>query len=294
MRLLWSQTVPAPLRGLHLARECETILVWDGQEGLFLFDRAGRIQAQRPSPAPIVAASCAEDGSAYAIACVDGGTGVPPVGGRVCWLAPDLAPRWQRPLRQRATALALEPLAQRLAVADASGTVTVMDARGQTLWQATTLRPLHYLAFVPEKPVLIGAADFGLVVCFGASGECLWRDGLVAHVGSLAVSGDGECVLLACFSDGLVRYSLAGPEHERVPLEAACSLAAVSYDAEWLLTADNRNRLGVRDGKGSLRDQISLEAPAVAIALGAVADSAVVGLANGAILCFADQQASTA
>jgi len=286
MRLLWSQTIPVPLRGLSLARECETILAWNGQDGLSLFNHAGRIQAQRPSPAPIAAACCAEDGSAYAIA--GGGTGVSPVGGWVCWLAPDLSPRWQLPLRQRATAVALEPLGHRLAVADAGGTVTVMDARGRTLWQATTLRPLHHLAFVPEKPLLVGAADLGLVLCFGASGECLWRDGLVAHVGSLAVSGDGGSVLLACFSDGLVRYSTAGSAQQRIPLESACPLAALSYDGDCLLTADRQNRLGLRDNKGDLRDQITLDAPAVTVALGAMGDYVVVGLANGAILRFDD------
>jgi WD40 repeat protein len=289
VRLHWSQAIPAPLRGLSLARERETVLAWDGQDGLFLFNHAGVIQAQRPSPAPIAAACCAEDGSAYAIAC--GGTGVSPAGGTpmVCWLAPDLAPRWQRPLPQRATALALEPLGRCLAVANAGGTLHVMDARGRTLWQATTLRPLHYLAFVPEKPVLVGAADFGLVVCFGESGECLWRDGLVAHVGSLAVSGDGSSVLLACFSDGLCRYRTAGPELQRIPLESACHLAALSYDGDCLLTADRQNRLCLRDNKGTIRDQLDLDGPAVAAALGALGDYAAVGLANGAVLWFDDR-----
>lgn len=296
MRLLWSQTIPAPLRGLSLARERETILAWDGQNGLFLFNHAGTLQSQRPSPIPLVAACCAEDGSAYALAGGAtavagngaGGTGGSPVQDRpmVCWLAPDLSPRWQRPLRQRVTALAMEPLGQRLAIADAGGTVTVLDAGGRTLWQATTLRPLHHLAFVPEKAVLIGAADFGLVLCFGASGECLWRDGLVAHIGSLAVDGDGNSLLLACFSDGLVRYSTTGPRQQRIALETACPLAALSYDGDCLLTADRQTHLCLRDSKGELREQLTLEAVAVAAALGAVGDFAVVGLSNGTLHCF--------
>jgi hypothetical protein len=278
MRLLWSQSVPPPLRGLGLARERQTILAWDGQDGLFLFNHAGTIQGQRRGPEPLAAVCSTEDGSAYAV----GGARTP----TLCWLAPDLAPRWQRLLPQRATALALEPLGRCVAVADAGGSLYVMDARGRTLWQATTLRPLHHLAFVPEKLVLVGASDFGLVVCFAASGECLWRDGLVAHVGSLAVNGDGTSVLLACFSDGLVRYSTAGPEQQRVPLEAACPLAVLSYDGASLLTADRQNRLCLRDSKGIVRDQISLDAPAVAIALGALGDYALAGLANGTIHCF--------
>ncbi|HZV07232.1 MAG TPA: PQQ-binding-like beta-propeller repeat protein [Gemmataceae bacterium] len=278
MQLVWSQTIPNPLRGLCLARERETVLVWDGQEGLFLFNHAGMIQARRPFPSPIAAAGCAEDGSAYAI----GGSQTP----MVCWLAPDLALRWQHPLPQRATAVAVEPLGQFVAVADAGCTLRLMDARGRTLWQATTPRALHHLAFVPEKPILVGAADFGLVVCFGAKGECLWRDGLVAHVGSLAVSGEGSSVLLACFSDGLYRYSTGGPKPQRIPLEPACRLASLSYSGDTLLTVDRQDCASMRDSKGDLRDRLSLDSPAVSLRLGALADYAIVGLASGVIRRF--------
>jgi hypothetical protein len=285
MRLLWSQSISAPVRGLSLVREREWALAWDGPNGLYLFNHAGVIQAQRPSPVPIAAACAAEDGGAYAI----GGLQTP----LVCWLAPDLAPRWQRSLPQRITAVAMEPLARCVAVADAGGTLRLLDAGGQTLWKATTPRPLHHLAFVPEKAILVGAADFGLVLCFGASGECLWRDGLVAHVGSLAVSGDGNYVLLACFSDGLHRYSTDGPgSQQRIPLESPCRLAAVSYDGDSLLTADRPQRLCLRDPKGDIREQLNLDAPVAAVALGALADFAVAGLASGTILRFDERTTS--
>ncbi|MHB1422558.1 MAG: outer membrane protein assembly factor BamB family protein [Gemmataceae bacterium] len=292
MRLIWSQTVPDPPRGLLLARERETILAWDGRERLYLFNHAGTLQAQRTLPSAIAAAGCAEDGSAYAVAAAQ-----PPL---ICWLAPDLTTRWQRALPQRATALAVEPLGRCVAVADASGTLHLIDARGRTLWQATTPRPLHHLAFVTEKQVLVGASDFGLVVCFGASGECLWRDGLVAHVGSLSVNGDGSCVVLPCFSDGLVRYSTASPEQQRISLGTPCHLAAVSYAGDCLLTADCQVAGGtpallcLRRDNGDIRDRVSLDAPATAIALGARGDFALVGLANGAILRFEEQSASGA
>lgn len=285
MDLLWSQTVPPPLRGLRLARERETILAWDGKDALFLFDHAGKIQGQRPAPVPIAAAGCADDGSAYAV----GGSLTP----MICWLAPDLATRWQRPLPQRATAVAVEPLGRCLAVADAGGTLHLMDARGRTRWRATTPRPLHHLAFVPEKSILIGAADFGLVLCFGAAGECLWRDGLVAHIGSLTVSGDGSSVLLACFSDGLYRYSISGPHSQRIALDKPCHLATLSYDGEILLTADPQGSACLREGKGDLRDPLRLDFPAAALALGAMADYAVLGLVNGAILRFQRNESAT-
>jgi len=241
-----------------------------------LFNRAGKIQAQRPSPVPIAAACCADDGSAYAI----GGSQAP----MVCWLAPDLASRWQRPLPQRVTALALDSLGQHVAVADAGCALHLFDHRGHTLWQTTTPRPLCHLAFVPEKPVLVGAADFGLVLCFGPTGECLWRDGLVAHIGSLAVSGDGSGLLLACFGDGLVRYSVAGPRPQRIALDTPCHLAALTYAGDGLLTAERNNRVCLRDSKGILRDPFSLDSPAIALALAALGDYALVGLADGSLL----------
>jgi hypothetical protein len=285
VHFLWSQTIPAPLRGLCLARERETVLAWDGQDGLFLFNHAGLIQAQRPSPVPVAAAGCADDGCAYAI----GGGQVP----MVCWLAPDLTPQWRRSLQHRTTAIAVEPLGRCVAVADAGGTLHLLDARGRTHWQAITPRPLHHLAFVPEKSVLVGASDFGLVACFGASGECLWRDGLVAHVGSLSVSGDGGCLLLACFSDGLYRYNSDGPKQQRIPLDSPCRLAAISYAGDTLITADQQNSVCNRDSKGDLRNRLSLENRAVALALGALADYAVVGLANGVIHRFDHLTTST-
>lgn len=275
MHLLWTQTISAPLRGLSLARERGRILAWNGQDGLFLFDDAGRLQGQRPSPVPIAAACAADDGSAYAV-----GGGRAPI---VCWLDPDLAPRWQRSLPQRMTALALEPLGQYVAAADAGCTLHLIDRRGETVWRATTPRPLAHVAFVPEKAVVVGAADFGLVVCFGADGECLWRDGLVAHVGSLAVSGDGGAILLACFGDGLYRYSVAGPQQQRIALDGACHFAALSYGGDSLLTADRENRVCRRDAQGKLRDHLTLDEPALALALGLLGERGIAGLPGGAI-----------
>lgn len=209
----------------------------------------------------------------------------------VAWLAPDLAPRWQRALPQRVTALAVEPLGRLIAVADAGSTLHLFDRRGRTVWHATTPRPLLHLAFAPEKPLLLGAADFGLVLGFGASGECLWRDGLVAHVGSLAVAGDGAA-LLACFGDGLYHYGPDGPPQERIALDTACPHAALSYAGDCLLTTDRANRACLRDNKGVALHSLRLENAATAVALGALGDYAVIGLSNGAILRFSSERGS--
>lgn len=276
MRPLRTQTVSPPLRGLSLARERECVLAWDGQDGLFVFDRAGRTQARRSSPLPVAVACASEDGRVYAV-----GSKQSP---GICLLTPDLTPRWKRSLPHPATAIALEPFGRCVAVADAGCTLHIFDARGHSIRSMTTPRPLFHLAFVPEKPLLIGAADFGLIVCFDSAGECRWRDGLVAHVGALTLSGDGDCIHLACFGDGLYRYSAAGPPAQRIALEAPCHLAALSYAGDSLLTADREQRVNWRDGEGRLREAIHLEGAVTALALGALGDYGIAGLADGSIL----------
>ena len=49
---------------------------------------------------------------------------------------------------------------------------------------------------------LVASADYGLVGSFDVRGEWRWRDGLVAHVGGLAVNGDGDQLVLVGFVVG--------------------------------------------------------------------------------------------
>ena len=108
---------------------------------------------------------------------------------------------------------ALDPFGHRIALSDHRGNLLVLGRDGRTLCKAPQLRPLLQLAFIPEVPLLVGCADFGLVVCLEMNGRQVWRDGLAVHCGSLATSGNGERILLACYSDGVRRYSLADGPH---------------------------------------------------------------------------------
>jgi len=263
------------LRGLALARERGWILVWDAHHWLYLFNRDGEPQGQRQIPDGLAVACCADDGSVYAAAGTQG---------EVVLLAPDLMPRWQTTIPHRATAVALDGLGQYLAVADSGGDVHCFDNTSKLLWRTTVPRAVHYLSFVPEKPVLVGAADFGLVLALDRAGKVLWRDGLMAHIGGLASDGSGQQIALACFSEGLCSYDLAGKRHTfpiRVP---PCRLVALSFDGRLVLTANLNHRLELSSVADGLRGSYALDGPAVAVALGPLGDQAVVGLAEGKVL----------
>jgi hypothetical protein len=267
-------TAARPL-GLALARERGVLLAWDDNQWVYLLNRKGERQGQRRCAGAVSAGGCADDGSAYAAA---GGRG------EVWWLAPDLMPRWERSVPGPALAVALDPFGQCLAVADARGHLSLFDRHGRQLARVQTPRPLCHLAFVPEAVRLLGCADLGLLACFDPAGRCLWREGLVAHIGALAVSGDGSRIALACFSEGLRIYSLSGRKEGGLAPPEPCRLAALTYDGARLLAGGMGNRLVLLDREGRTLDTLTLDGPAISLTLAALGEWAAVALADGRVL----------
>jgi hypothetical protein len=228
-------------------------------------------------PRALVTACCADDGSAYAA-----------VGarGEVWWLTPDLTVRWERSVPRKAVAVALDPFGQYAAVSDARSGLHVFNRHGGRVSETQTPRALHYLAFVPAAAFLLGSADFGLVGCYEVTGRCAWRDGLVAHVGSLAVSGDGALVALACFTEGVQRYNVAGKNLGRLTVGEPCRLAALSFDGRHILAAGLSNRLMLLDSSGQTQGTHPLDKAPVAVVLGALADRAAAAFGDGTLLCL--------
>ena len=274
---LWSRKIAAPPRGLSLARERGCLLAWDADHGLHLFNRSGEPQAQLRTADAVIDACCADDGETFAAV---------GAGGQVWLLAPDLTPRWERTAPPRGTAVALDPFGQYLAAADGDGGLSLFDSDGRMLRRVANARPLRHLAFIPERPALAASADFGLTACFDLSGKVLWRNGPMAHVGSLAASGDGAVVALACFSDGLHCYSLDGPKRRCLEGAGPCRLAAVSYDGDAFLTADLGQRLYLRDAAGRERGDWVMDAVPVGLAFGPAGEAAFAVLADGRILAW--------
>jgi hypothetical protein len=132
----------------------------------------------------------------------------------------------------------------------------------------------------------VGAADYALVICHDLNGKCLWRDGLVAHIGSLVTAGAGERIALACFSAGLQCYSSAGTNTGRISIPEACRLAAISFDGRLFLVAGLTNRLFLADDKGKILCDERFESPIVALALGALGKDAVLAFADGRVASY--------
>jgi PQQ-like domain len=279
VRTLWSQTVSSSLRGLSAARERGWLLVWDAHQNLYLVNHAGERQAQIRPPDDLVAACAADDGRSFVA-----------VGkqGQLSLLAPDLTPRWQRSIERRATAVAVDGFGRRIAVAGADGSLHLYDDSGQLLWTNSSPRPLHFISFIPEKPALVAAADFGLILCYDGAGRCLWRDALVAHLGSLTTSGDGAKIVVACYSEGALAYSLVnGPKARRqVGTVVACQLLASSYAGDVIVTVGLDSTLSLRTADGTLRAEARVDGRPVGMVVNALGTQAIVATAEGMVIAF--------
>lgn len=273
----WTFRTPGPVRGVVLTREKGYCLAWDDSQWLSLIDPRGVRQGQLRTPWPLSAAACADDGTAYAVAGASGA---------VWWLAPDLTTRWRQTLPRPAVAVALDPFGQYLAVADAGAGLRLFTREGRLVWEVQTPRPLHHLAFVPETPMLVGSADFGLVVGVSMTGHVSWREGLVVHVGSLATSGDGGLVVLACFSEGLRCYTATGARQEPISLEEPVRIAALSYDGAKLLIGGRATRLMLLTLGGKLLGTHLLETPAVALAMSPLGERALAAQGDGRLVAL--------
>jgi hypothetical protein len=273
MRLLWtSETAPAP-RGVALTREGSRVLVWHERQGLFLFDARGNSLGQRTPFQDLASAACAGDGTRFAALSASG---------HLCLVSADLATCWERTIPQ-GQAVAVDSFGDRIAAADGVGGLHLLDTDGHALWRASWPRSLRFLTFVAEAAVLIGSADFGLVLCCDNLGRCIWRDAPLTHTGTLSASGDGSVIAIARYSEGVRCYGVRQAVAVPLPGTAPCRLADVSYDGHTFLTAGLDDRICLRDGHGTVRAEWTPAARPVGLSLAALGDRAVVAMADGTI-----------
>lgn len=267
MRVLWTRRLPCLLQSVHLARETGHILVRDAGPGLSLWDQQGESKASISWPGLLLSAAT-QDATAFVGADAR----------RVQWLGEQLGVVWEKALSHKPTAVALAPLGQWLALSDESGTLGVFDHAGRECWTATTPGPLRHLAWIPETGHLVAAAEFGLVCLFDAKGRLLWRDGLVAHVGSVSVSGDGSRIILACFTEGIRVYGLDQPRPTTLPETIACRTLSASYSTEVMLAVSlDGSELSSHDKSGRRLTQGSVSSTVGSIALDALGGVALSG-----------------
>jgi hypothetical protein len=113
------------------------------------------------------------------------------------------------------------------------------------------------------------------------SEKWLWSDRPVSNIGSLAVTGNGDLLMLTCFSDGLRRYGPGGQPRAAQKLPAACGLVALSFSGDVGVAASASAKLYGFDSRGEPVLTHDLESPPTSLALAPLGDRVFIGHADG-------------
>lgn len=271
--IAWTHRLPARPLGLSLAGEAGGVLTWDAAGGLTRLDAHGQVAWQRHPAEPAVLLAGAADGRSFVWADATGQVRMATADGATLWARAAPGP----------AALAIDAWGHRVAVAQQTE-LSVLDSQGKTCWHTVPPRPLRHLAFVVESALLLAAAEFALVCAYDPAGTCLWRDGLMTHIGALAVTGEERLAYLACFTRGLCGYQ---PRHGRqtaLPSTAPTRLVSVCYRGDHFATVDLDAGVRLWTDLGTLVGEHRFSAPVIALALSPLADYLVAALASGEVI----------
>jgi hypothetical protein len=280
----WKLLTDFPLKGLALAREAGTILAWDEGEQVYLFDTRGRQRAACRAPGRVLAATISDDGALKAVLVE---------GSRLLWLGDALEPVADRLAPPDASILAADPHGRYLAVASRMSLNHFYTRHGRPAGKFESRQALAHLAFVPDRPFLLGASSLGSIVGVdlrpvGSTGrlsaDVAWQEPLLSNVGRLTTSGDGGMILASCFTHGVQRYDLRGRNEGAYHLGGTVAHAVADFAGRLIAVATLEGELVILSPGGHVRWRTGLPRPAIALDCDPLGRFLIYGHATGEVV----------
>ena len=279
----WALVTEAPLKGLGLAREAGSILAWDETDQLYLIDLRGSYRSVTRAPGKVVAAVVSDDGSRIALL---------GEGSRVWLLDGDLNVVSDRLGPPEPLALAIDPHGRYVVVTSKMGFGQFYNRHGKPAGKFETNQPLAHVVFVPDRPILLGAAAYGLLLALdltGAGGgkldaEADWVDRQVTGVGRLTTTGDGSVVLASCFTHGVQRYDVLGHNAGSYHLGGTAVHAVPDFAGRMIAVATLEGELSLLNSGGNVRWKTGLPRPVLALEADPLGRFLVYGHATGEVV----------
>ncbi len=249
----WTIVTDSPLLGLSFAREGGLLLAWDDASHLYLIDSDGDRRYESRAPERILSAAISDDGSLVAVLLARS---------RLILLGPELEPIIERAAPSDATTLAVDPHGRFVAIATKSNETHLLNKYGKTTHKFETRQTLVHLKFVPSQPILLGAANYGLMVAVelsevqlsgGIDAEILWEEKISTSVGRLACTGDGGMILTSCHTHGVQRYDQDGENEGSYHLGGTVSHAVPDFAGRMIAVATSEGEVAVLNSAGNVR-----------------------------------------
>jgi hypothetical protein len=279
----WTVMTEAPLKGLSLAREAGLIFAWDEADQLYLIDLQGEFQAVTRLSGKVNAGVISDDGSRIALV---------GEGARFWLLDADLGVVAERPGPPEPLGLAIDPHGRFALVSSRISLNQFYNRHGKPAGRFQTLQPLAFLAFVPDRPFLLAAAAYGMLLGFDLSdrgagrlgAEPAWQDKQVSSVGRLTTTGDGGMVLASCFTHGVQRYDLQGQNEGSYHLGGTAVQAVPDFAGRTIAVATLEGELSVLNSAGNVRWKTGLPRPVTALEVDPLGRYLIYGHATGEVV----------
>ncbi len=239
----WTFGTDGALSGLELARESGDVVAADDTGGLYRLDRRGQFAAVTRLRHPIRGVACSDDGQFVAAIVGE------------CELHrfdSHLQELWKVELPEPCLAVAMDPFGQYMAVSLTNGVCLVYAAEKYRVAGFETIRPLSFLRFVVTEPVILGAADHGLLGCYSLTGSPIWEEKLWSNIGGLSATGDGELIFVPSFAHGLQTFDGDGHNIGSYVLEGTINHVSTGYDSGRLIVSTVERHLCWLDADGEL------------------------------------------
>lgn len=280
----WTVHTDAPLKGMALAREAGTILAWDERGQLYLLDLLGNHRSVSRAPDRVISGAISDNGAFIALL---------GEGSRLWFLGADLDMVADRPAPPDATNLAVDPHGRYLAVGSRLSMIQFYNRYGKQAGRLETRHAMAHLVFVPDRPFLLGAATYGMLVGIDLepaatagklAAEVAWEESLMSNVGRLTTTGDGGMILASCFTYGVQRFDMRGGNEGAYHLGGTAAHAVPDFAGRMIAVATLEGELAVLSSSGGVRWRTMLSRPAIALEADPLGRYLIHGHATGEIV----------
>ncbi len=280
----WTVVTDAPLKGLRLAREAGAVFAWDEADQLYRIDPLGQFQSVARAPGKILHADVSDDGSMVAL-----------VGeGSKLWLLDgDFELVHERQTIADPLSIAVDPHGRYVAIGSKLNLVQFYTRHARLAGKFPTRQPLSSLLFVPDRPFMVGIGAYGSIVGIelvprgpnGAlDGAIVWNEALMSGVGRLSTTGDGQMILIACFTHGVQRFGIEGRAEGAYHLGGSAGHAVPDFAGRSIAVTTLEGELAILSGAGNVKWRTTLNRPAMALEADALGRYVVYGQATGEIV----------
>lgn len=274
--LRWVFSLEAPLVAMDLGRESGEVLAADEAGGLYRISRRGELLKSTNGLRGVRAVAWSDTNAAGAVIVGDR---------KVLRLNGNLEADWSVGLPEAALGVALAPFGRQTAITLANGGNLVLGEQSEQLSIFETARPLKWIQFLANKPVLIGAAEYGQVCAHRINGERLWSEKCFASLGEMCAAADGETVLVAGFNQGIQSFDGDdGSTRDSYLIEGTVGRVSCSFNANRIAAATLERQLYWLKSDGRLLWSTDVDEEIVRVICDPLGDWMLVGLRSGHIL----------